>query len=143
MELNPSYAAAYFGLGYALTHSGRADEAVAEVDNALRLSPHDPILWGFMTLKALALVHTEQYEEAVYWSQKASRQPNVEFWPFVHQAVALARLDRTAEARSALKEAIRKKPDLCLSFIERSIYTGGASERERYFSALRETGLPE
>ena len=143
MELNPSYAAAYSGLGSALTHSGRAAEAIADVDKAMRLSPHDPLLWGFMTLKALALVHTEQYEEAIDWAQKAIRQPNAEFLPFVHQAVALAQLDRTAEARSALDEALRKKPDLSLSFVERSIHFVGASERERYFSGLRKAGLPE
>ncbi len=46
LSLNPSFAQAHHGLGFALALSGRLEEGAEALDSALRLSPRGPLTWG-------------------------------------------------------------------------------------------------
>ena len=48
VELNPSFAHSYFGLGEALVHLRKFEEALASLQTAYRLSPRDPHAWAFL-----------------------------------------------------------------------------------------------
>jgi len=54
IALNPNYASAYFGRAHSLWMSGRPAEAVLSHDEAMRLSPRDPLMWAFQASKAAA-----------------------------------------------------------------------------------------
>ena len=54
VELNPSLAVTYCGLGDSLAYEGRLDEAIAQFEIAIKLSPHDPFRWAFYSYRSLA-----------------------------------------------------------------------------------------
>lgn len=47
ISLNSNFALAHFGRAHALWHVGRPAEAVASHEEAIRLSPHDPMMWAY------------------------------------------------------------------------------------------------
>ena len=101
IELNPNSALAHYAFGYGLHRAERLQDALEHFDSALRLSPRDPGLWSYLTLKASTLYQLQRYDEAVRFARDAARYSIVDLiWPFVHLAAALGQLGRTAEARA-------------------------------------------
>ncbi len=101
--------AAFGAHGYALLLSGNADEAIADLHHAMRLSPRDPIRaeWQYR----LAMVHftAASYDLACDWSQTAAdTNPNL-LWPPIH-AAAMQRLGQTAAARQSFGEHMKRHP---------------------------------
>jgi len=97
-----------------------------------------------MSFRSIALVQMKKYDEAVKWARDAIRQPNVQFFPYAHIATALGHLGRTVEARAALDEALRIKPDFSLAFVEKIMgYFRNPADLEHYLDGLRKAGLPE
>ncbi len=132
---------ARLGLGTALTLGGRCEEGIVELDGAIRLSPRDPMLWLFLNAKAMANLATERYEESLELALASLRQPNAGVWPYVHEVVALAHLDRIEEARQALERVKAIKPDFDLSFVASTLQQIRLVSRELYIDALKKVGL--
>jgi adenylate cyclase len=146
LALNPSFAQAHHGLGFALVLSGRLDKAAEALDNAIRLSPRDPVLWGTMCFRSIACNQMEQYEEAAHWGRRAVHEPRAAgggYWSYAVLASALGNLGETKEAREAIAEALRRKPDLSLDYLATTLPTKKPGGLEKYFDGLRKAGLPE
>ena len=143
ISLTPSYANAHFGRAHSLWMSGRADEAIASHDEAMRLSPRDPILWAFMASKAIALIMLGRYEEGLDWAQKAQRQPSTALWAFLPEASALALLDRIDQARAALERARRLQQDVSVAFVDKVLPITDTDYREIFVGGLIKAGMPE
>jgi adenylate cyclase len=138
IDINPSFALAHFGLAHALTHAGHLDEALAELDDTLRLSPHDPYLWLFETLRGNALIMMNEYEQALPWIERATRHGNAGFWAYEKLASCLGHLGRRREAKGALQQLLVMKPDYSLS-IDTS-YTNPELQ-QNLADGLRKAGL--
>ena len=123
--------------------SGRAEEAIASHDEAIRLSPRDPIMWTFMASKAIALIMLGRYDEGLEWSLKAQRQANTALWAFLPEASALALLDRVDEARTALDRARELKREVSVRFIDNALPITDAGYRELFIGGLIKAGMPE
>ena len=144
LRLNPSFAPAYFGLGFALALAGRFDEALGALDKAIRLNPRDPLIWAIKAIRSLTYSLLHQYEAAAEWAQQSIREPRAAgYWPYAVLASALGNLGQIEEARSAVNEALRQKPDLSLSYLEKTLPTKQPGELQPYFDGLRRAGLPE
>jgi TolB-like protein/Flp pilus assembly protein TadD len=144
--LNPNSALARYGFGYGLHRAERLQEALEQFDTALRLSPRDPGLWSYLTLKASTLYQLRRYDEAVRFARDAARHSIADLiWPFVHLAAALGQLGRTAEARTAIEELCRRRPGLTVSGVRLWPHNRSRSERslEHMLEGLRRAGLPE
>ena len=109
---NQNFAHAHMGLGTALLFTGLFSRSVESCDLAVRLSPYDPLLWLTLTVKGVALVCSEQYEEAVEATRQAMRSPNAAWTAPCILASALGHLGETARAEPALAHVQRVKPDL-------------------------------
>ncbi len=142
IALNPNYASAHFGRAHSLWHTGRAEEAIASHDEAMRLSPRDPLMWAFMASKAIALILLGRYDEALSWAQKAQGHPNTAIWAHLPEVSALGLLGRTEEARAALERLQRLKPDVSVAFVGRTLTFTRAADREHFVSGLIKAGLP-
>ena len=102
IENNRNYAAAYATRTHMLIWAGRAAEAIAEDETALRLSPRDPGRYDWEFGICHAYTHLTQWEKAIEWCQK-SIATNAENWfPYMDLAVASAWLGREAEAKAAI-----------------------------------------
>ena len=141
LALNPNLASAHFCLGWALAYSGRAEEGIQELDEAIRLSPRDPTRWAFLLIKGQACLFMERYDVALTHVREALREPNAGLWAHVSEAVALAQLDRLDEARQAVNRIKSIKPDFDLSFVEDTTVLVRAVGVERYIEGLRKAGV--
>ena len=141
LGLNPNYANAHYGLAFALCFAGQPERAISELDEAQRLSPHDPLLWAFMAIRSFALTLLRRYDEALVWAKKAQQSPTATVWAYFSEAVALAHLGRTEEAGAALQRARAVKPDLSAGYFEQVFNFKDPAEMAHIMAGLHEAGL--
>ncbi len=143
IQLNPSYALAHFGRGHSLWHQGRPAEAIAPIDEAIRLSPHDPMMWAYMASKAIALALKGELDEAVLWSRRAQQQSNAAIFAHVGEVCALGLMEHRAEAADAVAHAKKTMPDVTVQHLNTVLPITHAASRETFLKGLKQAGLPE
>ena len=141
-----NFAAAYALRGSALIFIGEAKKAIPEVENALRLSPRDPLRnwWEFRICHAYA--HMAEWERAVEWCQK-SIATNAEFWiAYVDLTAANGWLGHETEAKAAIDGLHKLMPGYTVqdwANIKWSENPQFQREYARIVEGLRKAGLPE
>ncbi|OHV78010.1 adenylate/guanylate cyclase domain-containing protein [Ensifer sp. LCM 4579] len=148
LRLDASFAQGHFALGQALCYVERPEEAIAEIKEAFRLSPRDPHLWTFHNMLAIAHYQSDRFDEAAAAARASLRQENVTFWPAMVLAAALGAEGPTAEAREAISDLLRRRPDLTTATARAEFYFGdrpAMSEQfvDRFVGDLRRAGLPD
>jgi tetratricopeptide (TPR) repeat protein len=142
VELNPSLAVSYCGLGDSLAYEGRIGEAIPFFQKAIELSPYDPLRWAFYSYRALAHIFAKEFELANEWAEKATRVPNAHYWAFAHRVSALGHLHRK-EAHAAAADLLQRKSDFSCEFArKRLFYIKDPSQLELYLEGLRRGGVP-
>jgi tetratricopeptide (TPR) repeat protein len=142
LELNPSLAVTYCGLGDSYAYEGRLDEALAQFEVAIRLSPHDPFRWAFYSYRSLAHLFRGEFADAASWARKAVQIPNAQYWARAHLVAALGHLGDQDQARAALADLMRIKPEFSLAYArEHLFYLRRAEQLETYIDGLRKAGL--
>ncbi|HET8745564.1 MAG TPA: transcriptional regulator [Ramlibacter sp.] len=107
IDLSPNFALGHYTLGFVQAQSGDAESAIAEVDQARALSPMDPLLFGMLASRALALLRLGRCEEAADWALRSAARPNAHVHIRAIAVFCLAMAGRTEEAK-ALAAAIRR-----------------------------------
>lgn len=143
ISLNPNYALAHFGLAHGLWHAGRAAEALAHHDEAIRLSPQDPILWAFLASKAIALIMVERYEEGVALSQEAQRNHGSHLFEYLAEVSGLGILGKEKESVDALERLQKVQPDISIGFIEQSLPMAESDGKDRFLQGLELAGMDQ
>ncbi len=146
LDLSPSFYQAYHGLGFALALSGRLEESADALDRAIRLSPRDALLWGTMSFRSLTCILLQQYEAATDWARKSLLEPRAAgagYWPYAVLASALGNLGQTSQAHKAMEEALQRKPDFSLAFLETTLPAKQPGGLENFLDGLRKAGLPD
>jgi adenylate cyclase len=143
VRLSPSFALAHYGLGYSLYWFGRAADALPCFDTAIRLSPHDPVLWAFHTLKGWCHFQLGDHEAAEACARTAFQEHPKEFWPYLVLASALAEQGRQDEACAVIDDLRGVKPEMAVSTFECATPHMDPVYTERVTAALRKAGLPE
>ena len=143
LEIDANSAMSWGIRGYTNLYAGESDQAVSDLQRALRLSPYDQ--WGaqYSSGIALALLIADLSEESLRWARKAVQQnPH---WTGAQRVLiaALALVDRIEEAEAMAKAFLEIEPNFSVRR-----YAEGAPFRrtagyERFFAALRLAGLPE
>ena len=82
LELNPSFAQAYFAQGFNMLWHGREIEAETLLDRATMLSPRDSHISSFHHVRSWAHFSLGEYDIAVEFARRATRQPNVDLSGF-------------------------------------------------------------
>jgi TolB-like protein/DNA-binding winged helix-turn-helix (wHTH) protein len=111
LELNPSFAQGYFAQGFNLLWLGREIEAETLLDRATLLSPRDSHLWSFHHVRSWTHFSLGEYDIAVEFARRATRQPNVTYRAFATLAASLGRLGEKAQAEAVAAELLQRKPD--------------------------------
>ena len=107
VDLSPNFALGHYTLGFVDCQMGDAEAAIGASDHSRHLSPFDPLLFGMLAVRALALVRLGRVEEAAGWAVKAAARPNAHVHILAIAACCLAMAGRIDEARGFLP-AIRK-----------------------------------
>jgi tetratricopeptide (TPR) repeat protein len=143
LKLNPHNGVAFCAFADALAYSGRLEDSVAAFEESIRLSPNDPWRWAFYSYGSMALLLLGRYEAATEWARKAVLVPNCQYWAYAHLAAALGRLGKADEARAALAELVRMKPEFSCNYARQHLFYIESDEQvEGYIDALRQAGLP-
>ena len=143
LELNPSFALAHYGKGHSLWHCGHPDQSVICLDEAIRLSPRDPLMWTFLASKAIALFMLERYDEALDCSHRSQRYPVTAIWAHMAELATLGTLERHEEASGAITRAMQIQPDLDMTFIRQALPVTHAPSAEHFYGGLIKAGVPK
>jgi DNA-binding SARP family transcriptional activator len=76
IDLSPNFALGHYTLAFVHAQAGEPDAAIRAADLSRSLSPFDPLLFGMLGARALALVRLERFEEAAEWAVQAAARPN-------------------------------------------------------------------
>jgi TolB-like protein len=142
VRLNPCLALGYCGLGDSLAYEGRIDEALAQFEKAIELSPHDPFRWAFMSYRALAHLFGRQFEEAAQWARRATQVPNCHYWARANLASALGYLGDERQREEAAAALLKCRPDFSRSFAqERLFFVKDPGQIEIFLDGLKLAGI--
>ena len=147
VALDRNFADANMALGLHKLHHDRAEETVAHVLEALRLSPRGAHLFSMLAVAGFAKDYLGRYEEAVAWQRRSiDANPNFPTSHF-HLAIALAHLGRLEEARAAARAGLALAPHFTIaSYLAANKFSDGPAHlawRQRQADGLRKAGLPE
>ena len=140
LALNPNFAAAHGYLGWALAFDGQSDQAIAHLEEAIRMSPHDPQNAIFNTGLAVAHYVAGRYAEAVEYSRETLQQRSAFTAGHRIHVASLAQAGQIDEAREALARLKEMHPDLSIAWIEQNVpYTPGSMAK--FLEGMRKAGL--
>jgi TolB-like protein len=147
LALDRNFARAHAIAGMHKLHLDRGEETEAHVLEAIRLSPRDALLNGWLAIAGFAKDYLGRYEEAVAWQRRSlDANPNFPTSHF-HLAIALAHLGRLEEARAAARAGLALAPHFTIaSYLAANKFSDSPAHlewRERQTDGLRKAGLPE
>jgi tetratricopeptide (TPR) repeat protein len=141
LDPNCAFAHAYIGVSHAF--AGERDVVLRHCDEAMQLSPRDPLAILYHLPKGWAALNAERYEEAIEFATRAA-EANPEF-PDVYavRAAAEGQLGMADAARSTLEELLRRMPGLTVADERLNRPFARAADLERFLTGLRKAGLPD
>jgi TolB-like protein/Tfp pilus assembly protein PilF len=142
LDLNPNFAAAHGYVAWALAFDGRSDESIEHADQAIRMSPRDPLNCFFYSSLAAAHYMAGRYGQAVTTIKQALEQrPNITLGHRMLCA-SLAQSGRIAEAQAAMAKLRELQPNVTASWIRESVpYTDKVMGH--FLEGMRKAGVPE
>jgi tetratricopeptide (TPR) repeat protein len=148
LEIDPNSPVAHATKGIALVTAGRAPEAFAPIQIALRLSPKDPSagIWHYFLCHAH--VHVRQYQEAI---EECRRSVNLNklFWmPYADLISAYGATGQSEMARQMIAELDAILPDFTVQWFRQMGYARSSNpqfrrEYDDILNGLRKAGVRE
>ncbi len=127
VHLSPNFALAHYNLAFVHSTTGDPTAAVGFSDHSRELSPFDPMLFGMLGARSIALVRLGRFGEAADWGLKAASRPNA----FTHirgiAAFSLALADRMDEARAQLALMHEAAPGYAFADFQRAFRFGSSA----------------
>ncbi len=111
IDLSPNFALGHYTLAFVHSQAGDARAAVGFSDHSRHLSPFDPLLFGMLGARAMALVRLKRFDEAAEWGVKAAARPNAHAHIRAIAAYSLALAGRLDEARVQMAALRKALPD--------------------------------
>lgn len=108
VDVSPNFAMGHYTLAFVSSQAGDSRAAIESADHSRHLSPFDPMMFGMLGARAMALVRLGVFEEAADWAIKAAARPNAHPHILAIAAYSLALAGRMDEAR-AHRAAIHKR----------------------------------
>ena len=137
-ELNPNDATLLVEYGWALALSGRPEEGIPLMHDAIRLNPFTPeFYWQDL---AEGYFVAGQDEEALSAIEKIA-QP----WPVIYRvrAAIYALAGRFEDAHAAATKYLELEPQMTLDRAAETMPFSRQEDYDRFHDALRKAGLPE
>jgi len=128
----------------AITHAwrGRGVEAVRCADQALSLSPLDPMIYYFNSLAGMANLVAENYERAIELSTRSLRENRLHTPTLRTLAAAFVLCGRLDEAREMMRTLRALEPGLTAGVLLARYPGRDSPHAGRFIDALVEAGLP-
>jgi TolB-like protein/tetratricopeptide (TPR) repeat protein len=110
VDLSPNFAQGHYTLAFVHAQTGDPYSAILSSDYSRHLSPFDPLLFGILGSRAIALVRLARFEEAANWAVKAAARPNAHAHILALSAFSLSLAGRLDEARAHIASVHKTVP---------------------------------
>jgi adenylate cyclase len=138
LAINPNNQNLYSARAGAEISLGRFDEAKSDLQQAIRLSPHDPSRTTFDRQLGDIELGAGRPEAAVIAYRKALDAGDHTYWVYVSLAAAYALLGETDEAKTYMAETLRLNPSFTIKWFREH-----ASDIPTRTEGLRKAGFAE
>ena len=138
LAINPNAAGLLALRGNAEDYLRRFEQAKADIQQAMLLSPRDPAMGHWFNLRADTELGLGRFDEALEDAKKAIEGGHRVFYTYLNLAAAYAFKGEMDEAKAAMAEARRLKPDLSIKWLLKH-----KPVLQFAFDGLRKAGLPE
>jgi TolB-like protein/Flp pilus assembly protein TadD len=143
IDLNPNFALAHGFLGESLAWDCQPDAALAAVDRAIRMSPHDPFNANYLLAAGIAHFAAKRYLEAIDCHRKALQERPRFAAALRMLAACYVELGKADDARAAISEMVILEPDISSRKLRNRRGYSHTTDQERLTMALRRAGMPE
>ena len=141
LDPNSPFPPGYLGVTYAF--GGDRDAALPNLEEAIRLSPRDPLRVIWHIAMGWASLAAERYEEAGEFAKQAIEY-NPEFADnYSVLAASYGQLGQRDESRAALDQLLRRLPGLTASDARLTRPFKREIDKDRFLEGLVKAGLPE
>ena len=138
LAINPNYAPLYFVRASSKNSLGQFEQAKPDVQQAIRLSPRDPLIGVFRIVSGDAELGLGHFDAAIDEYHNATDSGFRPFYAYTNLAAAYALNGKMDEAKAALAEARRVNPKLTVKWM-----MAHTPNLPPVFEGLRKLGLPE
>lgn len=142
IDANPSEPLAWLFTATRHAYLGRGSDAEAAGEQALRLSPIDPLKYFFDSLAATAALSNASWERSVALSQRSLRANRSHASTWRTLAFALVMLNRMDEAQDAVQRLLEIEPGLTVGRFRDRFPGRDGPMAEPWAEALKLAGLP-
>jgi adenylate cyclase len=142
LAIDPNCAWAWSRLGWIENYSDRPQNAIKHFEQALRLSPIDPM--NFNNYAGIGSSHevAQNYDRAAEFYRRALQERPHATWIYRNLASALVGAGQIEQAKLAFEEMMRNYPELtCSKFKQAMVFSGPTLERMAQH--LKSLGLKE
>jgi TolB-like protein/class 3 adenylate cyclase len=143
LALDPNLAWAWLFSGWVKIYLGDPQTAIERVERAMRLSPHEPHVFGMQSAIALAHLFLGHYAEALSWAQKALRTPTHHLLAACVAAASAGLMGETDQADKSMTELRHRDPNLRVSGIKFLFPIQRPEDLATFEHGLRRAGLPD
>jgi adenylate cyclase len=138
LAINPNHVWLYVPRAVAEISLGHYEQAKADAERAMRLSPRDPLVGLFHVDVGDAEIGLGHFDAAIEADRKAIDSGFQPYFAYTDLAAAYAHAGKMDEAKAALAEARRLNPELTTKWL-----TEHSPNNPAVFDGLRKAGLPE
>jgi adenylate cyclase len=138
--LNPSMPEAWIWFGFAQLLAGDPEACIVATERARRLNPQGPMVWIYDSL-ALANWETGRYDASLEAGRRLVAAEPPYFTGYLYIAMSAVSLGRIDEARAAIAEGRRVRPDLSIEIMQNYLAVSRPEIDARRNAVLREAGL--
>ena len=138
LAINPNFVLLYRPRTLAENSLGRFEQAKADAERAMRLSPRDPYIGIFHVIVGDAEISLGHVDAAIDEYRKAIDSGLQPFFVYTNLAAAYAHAGKMDEAKAALAEARRLNPAITVKWMKEH-----TPNLPAVFDGLRKAGLPE
>jgi DNA-binding winged helix-turn-helix (wHTH) protein/TolB-like protein len=143
IDANPSEPLAWLFSATRLAYLGRGKDAELSGDQALRLSPIDPLKYFFDSLVATAALANANWERSIALSHRSLKANRTHASTWRTLAIAMVMSNRMDEARSAVQRLLAIEPGLTLGRFRERFPGRDGPLAEPFAEALKAAGLPD
>jgi TolB-like protein/class 3 adenylate cyclase len=138
LAVNPNFVALHQARAMAENSLGRYEEAKADIERAMRISPRDPVIGGWHVDLGDAEMGLGHFDKAIDEYRKSLDMGWQAFYVHTNLAAAYAQAGRIDEARAALANARRLNPAITIKWMKEH-----TPNLPAVFDGLKKAGLAD
>lgn len=143
LELNPSSIWSLTVHAWVWHMTGHdAALSIAQVERAMRLSPHDPAEFLFYDIGSAAYMNAGRFDSGLALARRLIALFPTYYFGYLWCAANAAGAERDDEARAFIAEASRIQPDVSMTLVRQSLGAMAPEVDERLAKLLGRAGLP-